>query len=668
MAIAKLKKLQLVAHDTLRERLLEELQQIGGVHIIDWREEGELSGEQAPEPPSQPSSSQVQAVLQRIEYCFKFIKPFEPSLGLMQKLAQPRPRVTLEQLKELERRFDLDDVYRRCRQLEREYHELQQRRQALRAQVAELRPWCGLDVPLAELRQTRTTYIHALRLPQEQALHFQQLVRERLAEESLCHEINREGDYCYWVVVVLKEAKPLLESCLVESEAEQVELPVEHCSPRELIRDLVQRLYECQRQLGQVAGQSAELVRFKPELEKLFDYYHNRQTQEQVQNALFNTSRTLVLEGWVLAGQVDRLTRRLEGKFQEIAIHLRDPAEDEAVPVELTNRKLVTPFEGITKLYGLPHAGEVDPTPLLAPFFFVFFGLCLTDGGYGILLMLGSFWCLRKLLLGEGPRQMMRLFFLAGLATVLAGALTGGWFGDMIDLLPASFAPLQALKNKLMLFDPINDPLTFMLLSLILGYVQVCFGIAVELYDNFRHRQVKPALLVQLPWLMLLLGLGLYGLEVAGASSAFIPLRKLLVYAGAGALLLLSPYDERNPLKRVGKGLLELYNIVAYMSDILSYSRLLALGLATGVIGMVVNKIALLTTGVPFLGYFFMLLIMLGGHLFNLAINALGSFVHTSRLQFVEFFPKFFEGGGKPFRPFRWEEKYSNFYTEKEAV
>ncbi len=669
MAIAKFKKLQLVAHNTVRETLLEELQQIGGVHIVDWRE-GDLEEEQAAlessvATPQTEAAPMAEAALSKIEYCLKFIKPFEPSLGFMEKLAQGKPQVNLTQLKTLEAEFDLNQVYRQCQELEHQVHELHQHTQQFQTQLVDFHPWLGLDVPLDELQETATTYLYPLQVAQEHDGDFSQRLRECLSEQMVLHEVSREGDYHYLLLIILKEDKPLLESCLVDFEVEQVKLPPQPYSPQQIIQRAQEGLAQTEQELQRLQEQSAKLLCFKENLEKLYDYYHNRKKQQEVHTSLFNTSKTLLLEGWVCESKVDKLKQRLENKFQEIAINLREPGEDETPPVQLLNRGVINPFEAITRLYGLPHSKELDPTPLLAPFFFIFFGLCLTDAGYGILLILGSFWCLRKLSLGEGPRQMVRLFVLAGLATVLAGAATGGWFGNIIDLLPPAFAPLQVLKNKMMIFDPIKDPMTFMVLSLVLGYIQICFGIAVKMYDNIRHRAWADALLVQVPWLMLLLGIGVYCLEIAKIGGDLVLIRKALVYSGVGALLILSPYKERNPLKRLGMGLLELYNIVAYMSDVLSYSRLLALGLATGVIGMVVNKIALLTTGVPVVGYLLMVIIMVGGHLFNLAINALGAFVHTSRLQFVEFFPKFFEGGGKAFAPFCWEEKYSIYQAEE---
>ncbi len=670
MAIARFKKLQLVAHNTLHKTLLEELQQIGGVHIVDWRESDFPEDDEKEERTATLThavTSEVDAALSKVDYCLKFIMPYEEPIGFMEKLSQSRPVVDLAQLKKLEAAFGLNQVYEQCRDLEHQFQELYQRIQQFQTQIADIRPWTNINVPLEDLRETDTTFIYTLKICQEESEAFKQKLAEQLGGQSVLTEAGREGESLYLVLVLLREKKPCLETLMVDFEVEQVKLPPDPLTPRRLVQNTQKELAETEQKLKRIQQEGKSFLQHKNTLELLHDYYYNQKKQAEVQESLYKTSHTVVLEGWVVQSKVSALNKRLNKNFKEIHITLRDPEEGEVPPVQLVNNGIIRPFEAVTNLYGFPHPGELDPTPLLAPFFFIFFGLCLTDAGYGILMMLMTFWGLRAMVLPDGTKKMFQLLFLSGLATLIAGAITGSWFGDIIDLLPASMLPLKNLKDSLILFDPIKEPVTFMIISLILGYIQVCCGIAIEMYDKIKHKEWAEAFLKQFPWLVLFFGLGIMGVEGMIGGDTIVLIRKALVYSGVGALVILSPYDVKNPVKRLGLGLLELYNLVAYGSDILSYSRLLALGLATGVIGTVVNKIALLTIGIPGVGYILMALIMVGGHLFNLAINALGAFVHTSRLQFVEFFPKFFEGGGKAFQPFSWEGKYS-IYSEKEAL
>ncbi len=248
MAIARFKKLQLIAHNTVRESLLEELQQIGGVHIVDWRE-GDLEEEQAVAESPLPTS-QAGVALGKIEHCLKFIKPFEPSLGFMEKLAQGKPQVNLPQLKSLEAKFDLEQVYSRCQELEHQIHELHQHTQQFQAQLADLQPWVGLNVSLEELQETEVTYFYVLKLAQEHSFErFHEQLEERLNGQVVLQEVSREGDYYYLVVIVLKEGKPLLESLMVDFEVEQVKLPLQPYSPQQIIQQAQEGLARTEQEL-----------------------------------------------------------------------------------------------------------------------------------------------------------------------------------------------------------------------------------------------------------------------------------------------------------------------------------------------------------------------------------------------------------------------------------
>jgi V/A-type H+-transporting ATPase subunit I len=227
---------------------------------------------------------------------------------------------------------------------------------------------------------------------------------------------------------------------------------------------------------------------------------------------------------------------------------------------------------------------------------------------------------------------------LLGISNIVFGTLVGGWFGFPI--------------RKLLILDPLKDPIKFLALSLILGFIQVWFGTLLGLIDCWKKREVQPVL-VKTGWLILLPALVGYLLTKH-------PVAGILALAGA-ALIVLFHAPNKNPLARIFGGLYGLYGISGFLGDTLSYSRILALGLSTGVIAMVVNTLAKTALGVPWIGWLFAALIFIGGHTFNMAIGFLGGFVHSMRLQFVEFFTKFFQGGGKPFRPFRMEGKYVDF-------
>jgi V/A-type H+-transporting ATPase subunit I len=306
----------------------------------------------------------------------------------------------------------------------------------------------------------------------------------------------------------------------------------------------------------------------------------------------------------------------------------------------------------VTRLYGIPNYREIDPTPLIAPFFAFFFGICITDAGYGFLVALIAYFGARKL--SGGGKNLFRLLIFAGIATIIVGSLTGGWFGIKPDRLPGFLKNLQVL-------DPQGQgQMTFMGAIIAIGFIQVWFGYFVRMYIDLRERDWAGAFLDQLPWLIAMILIPVTALLYVVVD---VPVYLTLIAVATAGLCCLvivafSGRESGNIVARLGTGGFELYTkLTGSFGDILSYLRLFALGLATGIIAGVVNTMAGMMWG-SLIGKVAAIGILVGGHIFNLVINALGGFIHTARLQFVEFFTKFYEGGGEEFRPFKKEHTY----------
>ena len=362
------------------------------------------------------------------------------------------------------------------------------------------------------------------------------------------------------------------------------------------------------------------------------------------------------MEGWIHSNEWDRV-KNVVGEFKACLVEKTSPAQGEEAPVDLQNVGPVRPFEIITSLYGMPGKKDVDPTPFLAPFFAIFFGLCLTDAGYGLSLLILSLIGIR--ILGRRASKLLWVLAMGGGMAVILGAITGGYFGDTPEKL--GWGWLIHMRDYLLQFgfDPMKFPMTFFVLAVILGYSQLMFGLFIALIHNLRQKDLIAALCGQIIWLVLLNSVLVIGLAKAGMLPAWSVRWCFWLLLAAAVGIVLGSQREGSRGERLGMGLYNLFSAIFYMGDVLSYLRLMALGLVTAGIAMAVNVIAGVAWKFPVVGIVLAAVVLIIGHTVNLLLSSLSAFVHTLRLQYVEFFPKFFVGGGKEFRPFAREWQYT---------
>lgn len=399
-----------------------------------------------------------------------------------------------------------------------------------------------------------------------------------------------------------------------------------------------------QKEILGLAGDSSKLKIYR-------DLLAIKKTKLEVRQRVWQDGFLAYLVFWAYEGDLKKLKCKLKGLKEKIILSPLTLEEGEEPPVILQNNKLIAPFQAVTEIFGMPRHNELDPTPYLAFFFILFFGICLTDAGYGLLMMVITVLALVFLKKVIKDSKLVVLMFYGGISTVIMGILFGGYFG-------ASVTTLEKVPwlLKLKQLDPIEDTVLFMLISFGLGYLQVFFAQIVKIISAVKSRNTGSAF-SGISWALFYIALVVAGLNF------WKNFGNLFAYSFLGFSTALLFTSESAGVKVILKPLVGLVKIaqglIGTMSDVLSYSRLVALGLATGVIALIVNKIAfLLGDMVPYVGFLVTALIMAGGHIFNLGINALGAFIHSGRLQFVEFFPKFLEGGGRRFKPVQPELKY----------
>lgn len=364
--------------------------------------------------------------------------------------------------------------------------------------------------------------------------------------------------------------------------------------------------------------------------------------REEAKSRLVGTDKVFLLEGWLPADRCAEIEKTLE-PFT-CAIETREPTEDEypQVPVQLKNNKLTRPLNMVTEMYSLPAYGTLDPNPLMAPFFILFYGIMMADMGYGLLMMIASVIISKKYRPKGTSGELFSLLGLCGISTFIMGALTGGFFGDFLTQLVAIVSPgtVFALPK---LFDPLDDLTMILIGSMALGMVQIVTGMAISLIEKCKRKKFLDAFFEEITWWIVFIGIALLALGKGAA----------VLYVGC-ALVLLGPIVQGKGWGKLTGVFGSLYNhVTGYFGDILSYTRLMALMLAGSVIAQVFNMLAAMPGNV----IAFIIISMLGNAM-NFGLNLLGCYVHDLRLQCLEFFNKFYVDGGKPFRPMTLDTEY----------
>lgn len=364
--------------------------------------------------------------------------------------------------------------------------------------------------------------------------------------------------------------------------------------------------------------------------------------REEAKSRLVGTDKVFLLEGWLPADRCAEIEKTL--KPFTCAIETREPTEDEypQVPVQLKNNKLTRPLNMVTEMYSLPAYGTLDPNPLMAPFFILFYGIMMADMGYGLLMMIASVIISKKYRPKGTSGELFSLLGLCGISTFIMGALTGGFFGDFLTQLVAIVSP-GAVFALPKLFDPLDDLTMILIGSMALGMVQIVTGMAISLIEKCKRKKFLDAFFEEITWWIVFIGIALLALGKGAA----------VLYVGC-ALVLLGPIVQGKGWGKLTGVFGSLYNhVTGYFGDILSYTRLMALMLAGSVIAQVFNMLAAMPGNV----IAFIIISMLGNAM-NFGLNLLGCYVHDLRLQCLEFFNKFYVDGGKPFRPMTLDTEY----------
>lgn len=670
MAVLQMQRISIYALRKNRKPILEWIQRCGAVEINDVLEEDSVFRRIDMTAQKTQFEKNIAASKQALDVLHQYM-PEKKSLFAS---LEGRKEIPAEQYDAFREKSDsVLHVVHRLNELSKDIADSQGTIQKLQTQIEALNPWMNLDVSM-RIQGTKCTASFVGTLP---TAYTEPVLEENLAllvpKVPLHVDVisTSQEQTCIFLLCNRRDA-PAVEEALRTLGFAKPASPSK-TPPAERMQTLQGRIEEQQKAMQEAEEEIKSYAPQRDDLKFMVDYLTMRQEKYEVIGRLMQSRRTFVLTGYIPQRDAGKLAQELEQRFGA-AVELENPSEDEDVPVLLKNNKFTEPVEGVLESFSLPGKGEVDPTSVMAVFYYFLFGMMLSDAAYGLLMVIGCGLVLLKFKnMEDGLRKTLRMFFFCGISTTVWGFLFGSFFGDALAVVSRTFFGNEVALQPLW-FEPLKEPMRMLMFALLVGVIHLFTGLAMQLYQLCRQKKYKDALYDVIFWYMLVGGAVVFMLSnqmfVDIAQLSFILPAQVgtvaAIVAGIGAvgIIFTSGRESRNPIKRLLKGLYGLYNVTGYLSDVLSYSRLLALGLATSVIATVINQMGSMGGG-GVGGAIMFILVFLVGHTINLGINLLGAYVHTNRLQFVEFFGKFYEGGGRKFAPFGVHTKYYKIREEK---
>ena len=639
MAILKMKKLRICGVSEEQTQLIRQLQLLGSVEIGAPCALTDTQGVQVFCAGDGKSADALLRTSARLTSALETLKHYETKKG---GLFAARPEKTIGEL------FS-DEAYAAALDTAQAVLDAQDARSRLAAEKSRLTavresfvPWQQLPLPLETLG-TQHTRILLGTVPAQTDLEALRAKVFEAADEVQLEQISADQQSLYLLVFVHKCAAEAVGAALREAGFALTTFDGVQGTAAENIRRTDEAIAACEQQDAEKLAELTALAEQKSALQLAFDRCTQEIAKAQAADRLVHSEKTFCLGGWVPCEDVGKLEALLSGFC--CAWELTDPAPEEYpdVPVKLKNNKLTWPLNMVTEMYSLPAYDGVDPNPLMAPFFILFYGIMMADMGYGLLMILASIIITKKSRPKGTSGQMFGLMFSCGISTFLMGALTGGFFGDFLPQLVGIIDPDTTFKALPSLFTPLDDTITILIGAMALGFVQIVTGMAISFVEKIKKGQIMDAIWEELTWWIVFAGIACMALGVTN----------IVLYVGLAMVVVGSGWSAKG-FGKVTAIFGSVYNhVTGYFGDTLSYSRLMTLMLAGSVIASVFNTLGAIPGNVVFF-----LLVSVAGNGLNFALNLLSCYVHDLRLQCLEYFGKFYQDGGKPFEPLAINTKY----------
>jgi len=652
MAIAKMNKVMLIAPTDKQNDLLDAIQELQSLEVTSLEQAKELFTENsiALKEADAEGMNALQQKFEGIHAAITFVEKNQKQPSLIQKLKTPKEQFTLSELQKEVQNWDTDALVEHVESIRNTLRKKDDELKELREKEALLRKWSALDFYPKDIFKHPYTKTKMGTIPQATDNAYLDGLKE--SELISVHEVYHTREEIGLLVTYPRKAQQAAKEELAKAHFSIVWYAFEEAPSVELEKNLKaqQAVVDAKKKVLEDLQEEKDLLR---KLQLSAEVTYNELQKEQAKNGLVNGQHVFVLQGWLTTKAVDDVEVQLkeklgEGEYVFLPLDIAEE-EYEEVPTVLENNAFLQPFENLTEMYGLPKYGELDPTPYTAPFYLVFFGMMAADLGYGALLWLGTFIMLKFFHFDKGMNRNLKFFHLLSYPVMIWGIIFGSAFGADLP-----FQPLSLSK----------DLITIMILSIIFGVIQIMVGLSLGAYSNLKKKAYVDAYTSHLGWLAIITGIILYVLGSMVLNISWIAtIGSSIAIIAAVAIVVVTVLSSENKWGGLASGLYNLYGISGYVADVVSYTRLMALAVSGGSIASAFNMlVGFLPPVARFTAGIFLIVALQG---LNIFLSFLGAYVHGLRLQFVEFFGKFYDGGGHALKPFKTYEKYVDIKQQK---
>ena len=654
MAIVKMSKFDLVVFAEQRAKVLKKLQKFKEVSFVDIElhdENGELSKDAVEGVTKYVNNEELTHIderLYQLSNAISLIKKYDERKTRLRDVIHGNENYTFDELAKKVLSYDWKKVSLELNKIGTQYSQIKSEISKKYMRYDEIDLWERLDVNPKELKNLKKVNTFLGTVPIKLKGTFIDGISE--LDKTYYEELKIVKDEVYYLVIssIDENEKEKLTEVFRNSSFTVENLDID-AVPQDYKNGLQKEISELKKEKRRLKAQIKTYSEDLTDLQAVYEYMQNKKLRIVESEKLAQTENTILIKGWIPTEKVSEFEKVIKDEAGDnYYLTFTDADRDDAtVPIKLKNGKVASTFENLTGMYAYPRYNEIDPTPLFTPFYILFFGMMGADVGYGLVLLFATMFVLKVVNLSSQMRKSIKFFFYLSFSVIFWGLLYGSYFGATIP-------------GMWRLVDPASQYNDLLIGSILFGVVHIFVGLAIKAYMLIRDGKSLEAVYDVLFWYMALIGGMLFLIfKLMNLSAVVANVSMWVMIAGMAGIVLTGGREAKGVGAKLGGGLYSLYGISSYVGDFVSYSRLMALGLSGGFIASAINMIAGMIGGNWF-GMIFIPVILIAGHLFNMFLSFLGAYVHTSRLMYVEYFGKFYEGGGKPFKDFRTENKYIN--------